>query len=248
MRTCECGCGSKINKNQRYIHGHNRKGKSFPGRVLTEEHRRKIGNALRGRQRTDEARRNISVGARRRWSKRNSEERQPSKETKLKISLGLKRHMKKLDFQEKKKWVAAANKARQGCHHSEESRQKMREAHAGYKSYYRQRATERNRLASLDRPTLIEKILYLELQKRDISFEPQYIIGRYRVDAAILEPKIIIEVDGDYWHSLPMAKENDAIRDKELREQGWLVFRFSEDLVKTDIGICLDQLRIYSDA
>ena len=48
---------------------------------------------------------------------------------------------------------------------------------------------------------------------RDIS-------NPYQCDFFV-EPNLIIEIDGEYWHSLPENKRKDEIRRKELIERGY---------------------------
>lgn len=49
-----------------------------------------------------------------------------------------------------------------------------------------------------------------EHQKRVIGFYPDFVIG-----------KTIIEIDGERWHNA----EKDAIRDKKLNDEGYVVYR-----------------------
>lgn len=52
----------------------------------------------------------------------------------------------------------------------------------------------------------------------------QHQIGRFIVDFAIVKAKLAIEIDGGV-HRLSSVAEKDAIRDKEISEQGWRVLR-----------------------
>lgn len=51
--------------------------------------------------------------------------------------------------------------------------------------------------------------LYDILSSLNITFEQEYPIGHYNFDCFLPDHKILIEVQGDYWHSLPKAIRND---------------------------------------
>jgi len=81
----------------------------------------------------------------------------------------------------------------------------------------------------LKKPTSIEKKVYDELVSREIIFEKQKLIdGRFLVDAYIPSLNLVIEADGDYWHSLPRTKRNDFIKNKYLKTNGYKILRLSE--------------------
>lgn len=52
----------------------------------------------------------------------------------------------------------------------------------------------------------------------------QFPVGKYRLDFAVPEIKVAIEVDGPR-HRAPDVAAQDVRRDSWLRSQGWLVFR-----------------------
>lgn len=67
--------------------------------------------------------------------------------------------------------------------------------------------------------TSIEKKLYSQLDIMDITYIKQHSIGCYIVDAYIPELNTVIEVDGEYWHSL------DRVVVKDRRENTYLTMR-----------------------
>jgi very-short-patch-repair endonuclease len=95
------------------------------------------------------------------------------------------------------------------------------------------------------RPTNPERIVAGALEALSIPFEAEYRIGRYSCDFALPQYHIVIEADGDYWHSLPKRKALDITKDKYLCEQGWRVFRFKECNIKSDLTKCLLRLTKY---
>ena len=54
----------------------------------------------------------------------------------------------------------------------------------------------------------------------------------YQCDIFIPIMNLVIECDGDYWHSYPTGKEIDHIRTKELVEKGFKVLRLWEFEIK----------------
>ena len=48
-----------------------------------------------------------------------------------------------------------------------------------------------------------------------------------RLDAAVAELKVAVELDGAAFHGSPEAREQDTRRDVALAALGWVVLRFS---------------------
>lgn len=73
-----------------------------------------------------------------------------------------------------------------------------------------------------------EKLIQKELKKRKIKFKKhrymKEIKHAYQCDIFI-EPKLVIEIDGEYWHSRPKTKAMDLLRTAEMEEQGFTVIR-----------------------
>jgi very-short-patch-repair endonuclease len=74
-----------------------------------------------------------------------------------------------------------------------------------------------------------------------VRFRRQVPIGKYIVDLASLELKLIIEVDG-IQHQSDTGRRADAIRDTFLREKGFCVMGFSNDDVTTNVDGVADQI------
>lgn len=92
---------------------------------------------------------------------------------------------------------------------------------------------------SMPRETTIETLLYRELERRNVPFARRQVVdGLYEVDALIMGARIVIECDGEYWHSLPGRPEKDAKRERYLRSRGYLVLRFPEAALRADIEAC----------
>jgi DNA mismatch endonuclease (patch repair protein) len=88
--------------------------------------------------------------------------------------------------------------------------------------------------------TTIEMIIRKELKRRHISFKPNFqILKKYNADIFI-EPNIDIECDGEYWHNLERVKVKDKKRDRELKDDGYIVLRFWESDIKKSVTNCVD--------
>jgi len=57
-------------------------------------------------------------------------------------------------------------------------------------------------------------------------------IDQWIADFALINAKILIEIDGGYWHGQPLKKIKDNKRDKFLRQSGWQVIRISADMIE----------------
>lgn len=69
--------------------------------------------------------------------------------------------------------------------------------------------------------------------KLGVGFRRQVVIGRYIVDFASAEARVVVEVDGGYHRGRRGA---DARRDEALRRAGWRVVRVSAEEVMRDVG------------
>jgi len=81
--------------------------------------------------------------------------------------------------------------------------------------------------------TLPEQALWRSLRRLGFHVRRQAPIGRYVVDFAIHEMRLVIEIDGG-WHDFPEAQLHDATRDDWLRSQGYRVLRFRNQQVLDD--------------
>lgn len=86
------------------------------------------------------------------------------------------------------------------------------------------------------------EISFLEVAVGIISgIEPQYWIGSYRVDFAIPDKKIVIELDGHDYHKTKEQRTGDAKRERFLELEGWRVIRFTGSEVHKSAFDCVMQ-------
>lgn len=92
----------------------------------------------------------------------------------------------------------------------------------------------------------IERRFFLACQNR-LSVIPQYQIGNYRIDFALPEQRVAIELDGHEYHKTKEQRTNDASRERYLQKHGWQVIRFTGSEIYKDVQRCIqDVLEIIS--
>ncbi len=87
-----------------------------------------------------------------------------------------------------------------------------------------------------------ERVLWRRLRQRQLAgckFRRQQPLGRYIVDFACLERKLVVEVDGGQ-HLERSTK--DALRDQWLGKQGFAVLRFWDNEVINETGNVLETI------
>lgn len=87
----------------------------------------------------------------------------------------------------------------------------------------------------------IEKLFY-ELAQYELNLYAQHSVGPYRLDFAIPEKLIAIELDGHDYHKTKEQRTHDAKRDRYLAELGWTVLRFTGTEIYRDPKSCVDQI------
>ncbi len=90
----------------------------------------------------------------------------------------------------------------------------------------------------------IEELFYVKLKENTLEedfklIEQQLKIDRYRVDFAIPQKSIVVELDGHDSHKTKKQRTNDAQRERYLQQNGWYVIRYTGSEIKTDIQRCL---------
>lgn len=84
----------------------------------------------------------------------------------------------------------------------------------------------------------IEDKFWVNAKDKIPGLKQQYKIGSYRTDFAILDKKIVIECDGQYYHN-PIS---DLVRDEILKEEGWETIRFTGNQINYNIRSCIEQV------
>ena len=110
----------------------------------------------------------------------------------------------------------------------------------------------------MDQPVIISLNIKFneELNKAGLFPLQEYKVGQYLVDFCFPEKRIIIEIDGDYWHANPslyscgdLNKTQQKIVYKDRREatycknHDWILIRFWEEDINKDIFECIKQIQ-----
>lgn len=96
--------------------------------------------------------------------------------------------------------------------------------------------------------TSIERTLSAALDTAGIEYVEQFPISNHHgtifiCDFGFPDAMLIVEADGDYWHSLPNVIRKDHHKDKYLHACGYTVLRFTETQIKHDVDACVHVIR-----
>lgn len=93
--------------------------------------------------------------------------------------------------------------------------------------------------------TKAEDIFWDVLRNRqfiDLKFRRQHQIGQFIVDFFCATENLIIEIDGEI-HLDSMQREKDISRDRYLKELGYRILRFSNEMIYNEMEKVLDEIR-----
>ena len=93
-----------------------------------------------------------------------------------------------------------------------------------------------------NKDTSIEIAIKQELIKNKIPYMKQVPIEGIALVDFLLPNKIIIQCDGDYWHSRKINKGKDIAQDTILIFKGYKVFRFWEHEIKKSVKKCIRRI------
>lgn len=92
--------------------------------------------------------------------------------------------------------------------------------------------------------TLPERLVENQLLFNNILYVKQYVYKLGIADFWLPETNIIIECDGDYWHSLPKAIIRDKKQTEYLENEDYTVIRLWERDIKKDVEGCLEWIQL----
>lgn len=84
--------------------------------------------------------------------------------------------------------------------------------------------------------------MFFELAFLDLHIFAQHKVGKYRLDFAIPNKRIAIELDGHDFHKTKYQRTQDAQRDRWLFGEGWSVLRFTGSEIYKDLDGCIDEI------
>lgn len=204
---------------------------ALTGRVITDEHRVKLSMANVGKKLSEATRLKLAAA---------STGRVVSEETRIKLGT-IRRGIPSPQRGTKRSPEVRAkiSAGLQGRVLSQESRAKISAALTGRKlnpehaerflGYWRQHSGR----------TSIEVAVARVLDALGVMYEEQKPFGYYTADFYIPSQNLVIECDGDYWHSLPGRSGHDRRKDTFLRNRGYRVVRLTETDINADAQACV---------
>ena len=224
------------------------------GRLLTIDWKNKISSSNKDKKKSETHRKNLSKAMLHRFKDGMPES--------TKIAIG-KRKKGHIVTEETRKKIGLKNSLRKRLpqegfqkghknllvHHTEEAKEKCRQAAIKqFKNPIQRELRRKNAIKQLQNPTFknssIEIKMQKELDKRNIVYEKHKpLIGKFAVDLFI-QPNIVIECDGSYWHNRQDMKEKDAMRNIELKEKGYKVYRFWDHEINESPEKCINKIKI----
>ena len=101
----------------------------------------------------------------------------------------------------------------------------------GYLRYVETGGSDFGQTANPIEMNAFERSIYERLIAAGLDVEPQYGVGRYRIDFAVRSRTdrsrfaLAVECDGASYHSQPTARERDRLRQTALERRGWRFHR-----------------------
>lgn len=92
--------------------------------------------------------------------------------------------------------------------------------------------------------TSIEKAIRKQLGKRSIFFVQQHKIGYWYADFFLPLHSIIIECDGDYWHSTKHQQGKDKARDAYMTKLGYKIVRLKECDIRENADKLIEKMHL----
>jgi very-short-patch-repair endonuclease/AraC-like DNA-binding protein len=93
-------------------------------------------------------------------------------------------------------------------------------------------------------PTSIERRLMEALDQAGIAYQFQYVVGnKFLCDLAFPEAMLIVECDGEYWHSTPKQRKRDVSKDAYLQACGYTVLRLSDKQIEQNVTACVHAIQ-----
>ena len=96
--------------------------------------------------------------------------------------------------------------------------------------------------------TSIERKVADALERYGIEYEHEFPIGIYYADFYLIDHGVIIECDGDYWHSKPEVVERDSRKNAFYELHGICFHRFTETDINERFEVINDKIREYATA
>lgn len=205
--------------------------KKLKGYKRSEVTKRKISESRKGIKFSEDHINNLKKALKNRKPSFGMLGKKHSEETKQKMS-NIQKGKKHKGYKLSDKYKKQRSNIRKGTHFSIATKQKMRKSRINYMAT----------IGIKKKNTSIEIAIEQELLKRNIFYQKQISIENIAFVDFLLPNKIIIQCDGNYWHSRKINKGKDIAQDTELYFKGYKVFRFTETEIKKSPEKCIEKL------
>lgn len=170
---------------------------------------------------SDEARKRMSEAAKLRFSKISFEERRKMTEC---MRTPEARRKNGLKSSQRIPW----NKGKTGFKHTEETKRKIGEASKKHWKEFDKEFREKQikRFINLPKNVSENTSIEIKVENQFIKYKIKYIKqkpvckGHFIVDFYLPEYQLVVECNGDYWHSLPERKERDQKLEEYVLSKG----------------------------
>lgn len=161
---------------------------------------------------------------------------QPTESQRRKVSATQKIAMNRPETREKSRVAHLGNKNAEGHIPSVETRERMSSSiRAAWSKLPEEKkariVTAPHRYLQARAETSLERSVRRILETLGVEFQTQLPIAWWIVDFYISSKKLVIEADGEYWHSTPKARAHDRQKDAYLKNLGLTVLRLPERLI-----------------
>ena len=219
------------------------------GVPLSPEHKAKMSAALRGKPLSDAHKLAVSAGRKRYF--RDHPPEPLTTEHRNKIAIGTRQALAQLSVEAKARMKTVYTPELKVLRSQQTKAALSRLTHEQREQWRLnmqlswQRLSAEQRKARLvctrRRSSALETTVANVLDALGINYERQAFVAGTFPDFLIPDRNLILECDGEYWHSRPGRKEYDARRDARLEAIGYRVLRLPEENITS--GACEQTLR-----
>ena len=82
------------------------------------------------------------------------------------------------------------------------------------------------------RSSELERLFGDHLREAGLAFVAQYPLGPYVVDLAFPQVRLLVEVDGEAYHSSPQAQARDDRKEQLAAAEGWRFLRIPQFVIE----------------
>ena len=133
--------------------------------------------------------------------------------------------------------VSEDNKRRYSTMTVQDKKKQTEKCNKAIRKYFKNKEWKINqikkvRLGQINKQSKAEKMLQDALDIVNIEYITQYKENKWKFDFFIEKYNLVIEVDGEYWHSIDKVKERDLRKNIYCFNKGYNILRFPSSKVE----------------